>query len=542
MEQEEERDEERSFVAGGIGGQDAARRARQLRNVFIDPFQEAKGSKFVGLHVMESTAALWGRRVHHVTLSESVAFALSDSGEVFAWGGNGHWWHEIQPDSLYQRKWRGETTPRSQLLLGTSSRLLPLDAPDDAEDLGPKVDPDDAKVDVIKTVTKYYNLWEPPPNAQTRMHYLEKELLPKVSFEDLKFSLEMRGKVIAEGTKYRLCEELCGDVYLEKKLLGERAHKAIRELETQVAGLRKRKNMKLANEIQSRIDAMWKPLREVQAEERAAEKAKRIEDAYNTAMKVENDYTSWRSRISASRDNMKPEHTPRGNSLKLNLSGVTPRGPEHVTPRAFEAAIQVSAGFAHACLVHKSGELYTWGQGASGRLGLDLTEGGDPQKDSDVPRLVQALVGKPVVRVSAGYGHSGVIVAGGEVFMWGSGAAGKCGLGAFMDKEECYVSVPTRVLIGQEDRKARKISCGAAHSAVITQSGQLYIWGCGDGGRLGLGHRERKYDSVYVPTLVETMMDQRLSSVTCGNSTTLVVTEIKSEWVGAQDARYRQKG
>lgn len=30
-------------------------------------------------------------------------------------------------------------------------------------------------------------------------------------------------------------------------------------------------------------------------------------------------------------------------------------------------------------LVHRSGQLYTWGVGASGRLGLDLSQNGNPQ-------------------------------------------------------------------------------------------------------------------------------------------------------------------
>lgn len=54
----------------------------------------------------------------------------------------------------------------------------------------------------------------------------------------------------------------------------------------------------------------------------------------------------------------------------------------------------------------------------SGRLGLDLTEYGDPQKDSSTPKLVQALMGRPVIRISAGYSHTGCIVAGGELYMW----------------------------------------------------------------------------------------------------------------------------
>ena len=76
--------------------------------LIIDPYEEAIGSLFQNLKISRNTVSLWGRRIHHVALSESVVLALADTGEVYCWGGTSQWWDVMQPDSIYQSKWKGE--------------------------------------------------------------------------------------------------------------------------------------------------------------------------------------------------------------------------------------------------------------------------------------------------------------------------------------------------------------------------------------------------------------------------------------------------
>jgi Ca2+-binding EF-hand superfamily protein len=504
----------------------------------IDPYEEAQVSQFLGLNVSENTVSLWGRRIHHVGVSDNVIFALSDAGEVFSWGGNSYWWHEIQPDSIYQSKWRGDVTPRSQLLMGVTEKVIPPDY--NSSDLLDGKSDDDKKAEYIKVVCKYFNVWEPPPNVATRMHYLEKELLPKVTHEEIKFGLECRGKQVGDIPKLELVEELYHDIVLEKKLLGERAHKAVKELETQVATLKKRRKFKLAEKVQENIEKMWEPLREVQAEKRAEERAEAAAAIHKKAMKIETDYIDYRKRIVEKREDAGAKYSARGQSLAIDIHGATPRAASIKTPRGYQAGVQISAGTAHAMLIHKNGDLYSWGVGGSGRLGLDVTEKGNPQADVQKPTLVQALKGRPAVRVSCGFNHTACIVAGGDLYMWGSAALGKCGLGdnEVLGRNECYCSVPTKVMVGTEDRRIKKVSCGKSHTAVISEGGQLYVFGCGDGGRLGLG--DEVYNQVPFPKLVTGLTHENVTSVSCGNSTTIALTEIKWGMVGKPGHQIRQ--
>ena len=340
-------------------------------------------------------------------------------------------------------------------------------------------------------------------------------------------------------TKMELIMILYDDILLETKMLGEKGHRAVKQLEALYTTLAKRTNKKESLIILARIDVIWAPLREMQAEMNAANLAKKIENENKIALKIESDYTDWRQRIAEKREDMDPVLSPRGENMEITLHGVTPRGPGIFTPRGYEAGVQVSAGASHACLVHKSGQLYTWGVGAAGRLGLDLTRSdGNPQSDATSPQVVQALSGRPILRVSCGYSHTGAVLSGGELYMWGSTVTGKCGLGDIVEKAECYCAVPTKVLVGVDDRRVAKLSCGSAHTAVVTERGQLYVFGCGDGGRLGLG--KDMHDCVYKPVLVQSLSHERIGSVSCGNSTTIAVTMIRSEMTGGDGARYKK--
>jgi hypothetical protein len=48
---------------------------------------------FSNRQIALNTAWLWGRRVQHVSCGASVAYALTDSGETFCWGGSKRKWN-----------------------------------------------------------------------------------------------------------------------------------------------------------------------------------------------------------------------------------------------------------------------------------------------------------------------------------------------------------------------------------------------------------------------------------------------------------------
>lgn len=84
-----------------------------------------------------------------------------------------------------------------------------------------------------------------------------------------------------------------------------------------------------------------------------------------------------------------------------------------------------------------------------------------------------------------------------------------------------------------------RVAVGASYSAAITQSGNLYSWGCGELGRLGLGHFNRES----TPQLVEYLADVKIVDVSCGgsNAHTLCVTQSGAVYAWG-DGEYGKKG
>ncbi|GAB2277068.1 hypothetical protein Dimus_011776 [Dionaea muscipula] len=181
----------------------------------------------------------------------------------------------------------------------------------------------------------------------------------------------------------------------------------------------------------------------------------------------------------------------------------------------------VACGEYHTCAVTLSGELYTWGDGTSGRLG----HGNDVSRW--VPRRVNGpLDGIHVSYISCGTWHTAVVTSSGQLFTFGDGTFGGLGHG-----DRRSVSLPREVESLKGLRTVRA-ACGAWHTAAVVEvmvgntgssncsSGKLFTWGDGDKGRLGHGDRESKL----VPTCVAALVDPNFRQVACGHSLTVALT------------------
>jgi hypothetical protein len=105
------------------------------------------------------------------------------------------------------------------------------------------------------------------------LEYIREELLPAISFDAVKLSLACRGKHPEDCNKLQLIDMLHEALVLEKRILGVRLHKRIRQLELEVVSNTRRGRLTMAKSLRLEIEAMWLPLMEIQAEDAAQLKA-----------------------------------------------------------------------------------------------------------------------------------------------------------------------------------------------------------------------------------------------------------------------------
>lgn len=146
---------------------------------------------------------------------------------------------------------------------------------------------------------------------------------------------------------------------------------------------------------------------------------------------------------------------------------------ESVVP-TLEGITSITAGAYHTCAVNWLGQVYCWGRNNNGQLGDTTTY------DSSIPVLVIGLDGQRIVQISAGSMHTCALDANGSVYCWGSNRDGKLAssLDQFMIPQATKVEgLPTLI---------SSIAAGSSHTCVLDKESNLWCWGEGTFGQIGL--------------------------------------------------------
>ncbi|XP_031740192.1 RCC1 domain-containing protein RUG3, mitochondrial isoform X1 [Cucumis sativus] len=178
-------------------------------------------------------------------------------------------------------------------------------------------------------------------------------------------------------------------------------------------------------------------------------------------------------------------------------------------------------------------QLLSWGRGSSGQLGGGIEEirlYPSPVANLSVPNIHNLALapgqlpsfsgdnqdsgddGSFELGISCGLFHSSLLVNG-KVWIWGKGDGGRLGFG-----HENPVFVPT---LNSRLESVRCIALGGLHSVALNALGQVFTWGYGGFGALGhsVYHRE------LVPRLVEGSWRGRIKHIATSGAHTAAITE-----------------
>ena len=147
----------------------------------------------------------------------------------------------------------------------------------------------------------------------------------------------------------------------------------------------------------------------------------------------------------------------------------------------------VSCGKDHLALVTECGAMYTFGIGRDGRLGHGSVE------TERTPRRLQGI--GLVEQVSCGKAHTAALLRSGALLTFGSGGNGRLGHGG----DENQHTPKLVEAIAHKD--CIEVSCGGLHTIVVTKDQQVFAFGDGGDGQLGLG--QANMNNVFLPELVK---------------------------------------
>eukprot|EP01119_Soliformovum_irregulare_P018555 TRINITY_DN571_c1_g1_i3.p1 TRINITY_DN571_c1_g1~~TRINITY_DN571_c1_g1_i3.p1 ORF type:complete len:387 (+),score=121.64 TRINITY_DN571_c1_g1_i3:40-1161(+) len=205
--------------------------------------------------------------------------------------------------------------------------------------------------------------------------------------------------------------------------------------------------------------------------------------------------------------------------------------------------IDVSAGSSFSAVLNDKGQVYTWGNGKSGRLGY-------PADRTTIPKLVPLPESIKITQISCGTFHVAALTDDGRVVTWGHNRPHGGGLGRGIDKSEspaivenipavasvtagnnrtlCLTTnkelwvlgsflgngedgLPWKVSL-ENDPPIDHVSTGVNHMLILT-GGKVYVWGNSAEGALGLG---KKKDERLVPTIIPEL--EEIQEVGCSVS------------------------
>ncbi len=170
-----------------------------------------------------------------------------------------------------------------------------------------------------------------------------------------------------------------------------------------------------------------------------------------------------------------------------------------------QTIVKVACGAKHMAAITFEGAMWSWGHGEFGKLGLGHTF------NMYEPTLNTKLERVYITSMSCGASHTAAVDDSGNLYTWGKGAFGRLGhsdeVNQFEPKQVMSLTNPCPHS-GNRVPFVMDVTCGAMHTLALTNAGRLYSFGGGMYGKLGLGDIDNRFEASAVLHLQHEIVTQ----------------------------------
>lgn len=181
--------------------------------------------------------------------------------------------------------------------------------------------------------------------------------------------------------------------------------------------------------------------------------------------------------------------------------------------------VYIECGGYHTVCTSEEGEVFAWGRNDVNQLGVPLTKLTKDEMGHVALRPIKlkelSKSGVCIKGVACGEAHTLLLDSEGKIYSFGWDEDGQLG----------YEDTPGGPLIRTIESmpyKAVKIAAGSVFSACVTDLGQVFVWGNGEFGQLGIGNT---FISATFPSLVSGLRHEFVVDLVCGENNVMCISQ-----------------
>eukprot|EP01083_Nonionella_stella_P177704 625406_1 len=186
---------------------------------------------------------------------------------------------------------------------------------------------------------------------------------------------------------------------------------------------------------------------------------------------------------------------------KLHLSEQIISEPRNIDTLNGANICKLATFSSHCLALTNNGNVYSWGSSKNLQLGYGTNPSSQIQS---LPKLIEMK--EVIIDISCGMAHSLLITANGYVYSFGHGSNGRLG-----HNDETHRTTPTLIKsLVQQNKLIISGHCGSTFNLLIDDNGNLYSFGKNNAGQCGLNHTS---DSVLTPTKITMPNENKHKSI-----------------------------